>query len=278
MTFLSSKSIVELSKKKDIIEPFTVDAVKNGAYELSLGDEVFQTSDEPRTVRKLSGHEQICIEPGHFALLLTAETVKIPTDKIAFISIKATIKFQGLVNVSGFHVDPGFEGQLLFSVYNAGSYRIVLSRGSKYFPIWFAELDDEQEYAGVHKKQNRIPDETIAALSQGEINAPIVLNSKIDDVRLDADKRIGLLERDQKAIQYLSGTALGFVIALILKLGMDWYIFDGKVDKRVELKRQEVALDSAINAHLKEKNRLILEMDSIEQIHNSKRTSTQFQK
>ncbi|WP_183560897.1 dCTP deaminase domain-containing protein [Mucilaginibacter sp. SP1R1] len=269
MSFLSSASLIDLNAAEQIITPFELSAVKNGAYELTLGDEVFQTNSSPRGVTKLTDHDEIYIEPGHFALLLTAETVKIPKDKIAFISIKASIKFKGLVNVSGFHVDPGFEGKLLFSVYNAGSYNIILSRGSKYFPIWFAELDGEQEYNGVHEAQNRIPDDPIAALSQGEINAPIVLSGKIDEVRQDADRRIGLLERDQKAIHYLSATALGIAITILLKLGIDWCFFNQGVNIRVDQKKQEMLIDSTINARLKEKKGLLLQIDSIQKIRRT---------
>ena len=50
------------------------------------------------------------IPPGQFAFLLTAETVTMPDNAIAFISIKARLKFNGLINISGFHVDPGYRG------------------------------------------------------------------------------------------------------------------------------------------------------------------------
>ncbi len=61
----------------------------------------------------------------------------------------------GLINVSGFHVDPGFKGKLLFSVYNAGTGPISMEKGEPYFLIWFAELalkDGEKDtYNGEHK-------------------------------------------------------------------------------------------------------------------------------
>lgn len=77
------------------------------------------------------------------------------------------MKFDGLVNVSGFHVNPGFEGKLLFLVYNEGPSTIVLSQGTSYFPIWFAELTESQEYHGTHEGQSEIPDDPVKPLSQG---------------------------------------------------------------------------------------------------------------
>jgi dCTP deaminase len=77
---------------------------------------------------------------------LTEEKVKIPFDAIAFISIKARIKFQGLMNASGFHVDPGYEGRLIFSVFNAGPLPIHLRRGQDCFLIWYANLDRDEKH------------------------------------------------------------------------------------------------------------------------------------
>ena len=133
MAFLGDKAILKSIQDNDVVKPFVDTRVKNGAYELSLGRQVFLTNSKSKEISKVEPEGIIHIEPGQFALLLTEETVKIPKDKIGFISVKAKIKFKGLVNVSGFHVDPDFKGKLLFSVYNAGPATIVLKRGENYF-------------------------------------------------------------------------------------------------------------------------------------------------
>jgi dCTP deaminase len=183
MAFLSTAGLKKLFLGESVIKPFDEAKIKNGSYELSLGSQVFQTGRKPRAVKKLKKNEKIYIEPGQFALLLTEEVVTIPEKKIAFISIKAKVKFEGLVNVSGFHVDPGFNGKLLFSVYNAGPSTIVLSQGTSYFPIWFAELDESQSYDGHHRDQSEIPDAAIRALSQGDVASPNELSKQIHEVK-----------------------------------------------------------------------------------------------
>lgn len=183
MAFIGTKNLSKLLISSDVIRPFDDSRIKNGAYEMSLGDQVFQTDSYPKKVKILINDEKIEIKPGQFALLLTKEYIKIPKNKIAFISIKASIKFKGLVNVSGFHVDPGFEGKLLFSVYNAGPSNIILSSGTPYFPIWFSELDETQEYKGNHNKQVNISDGPVESLSQGELASPSDLSKRIDEVK-----------------------------------------------------------------------------------------------
>ena len=60
---------------------------------------------------------------------------------MGFISLRTGLKFQGLINVSGFHVDPGFKGHLIYAVYNAGPSLIHLARGMNLFKIWFADIE-----------------------------------------------------------------------------------------------------------------------------------------
>jgi len=233
MAFLGTKSLTALLKASDVISPFDEERLKNGAYELSLGSQVFQTGTKPRAIKNLTKKEKIYIEPGQFALLLTEEKVKIPNEKIAFISIKASVKFNGLVNVSGFHVDPGFEGKLLFSVYNAGPSTIVLSQGTSYFPIWIAELSESQTYHGTHSGQDQIPDDPVRALSQGELASPNELSKRIDEVKNLKTK-----------IEWVFLAVLTLLIALSVKLWTDSNKLKEAVEFGYKKKTEEIASDS----------------------------------
>lgn len=251
MAFIGTNSLTQLLKNSDVIAPFDASKIKNGAYELSLGSQVFQTGVKPRAVKNLTPKEKIYIDPGQFALLLTEEKVKIPKDKIAFISIKARAKFNGLVNVSGFHVDPGFEGQLLFSVYNAGPSTIVLSQGTPYFPVWFAELNETQEYKGTHGGQSEIPDDPIKALSQGELASPNVLSERID--KLDLRKNY---------TQWLLITLIGILAGITLKLNWDSNKYKEGVESGYKMKVEELAKDSTFQKMQNELDAFKTELDS----------------
>lgn len=269
MAFIGNKSLQTLLPSLSVISDYDENRIKNGAYEMSLGSQVFQTDSSPRSVKNLNENEKIEIKPGQFALLLTKEYVTIPKDKIAFISIKAGIKFKGLVNVSGFHVDPGFEGNLLFSVYNAGPSIIVLSSGKPYFPIWFADLNESQDYNGKHEKQTLIPDEPVEALSQGELASPNVLSKRIEDYSNELDKRIKVIEKDQKANNYIAVTTIGIVIALVLKFMFDFVALDMGFNKGEESIRRVILSDSILKQNINERKVLIREIDSLKQIKRS---------
>lgn len=130
-----------------IAGPYDTNNIDCAAYTLHVGPEAFITPDHyesnpnQNTKRALGDKEPFNIPSGQFAFLLTEESVRISNRCIAFISMKASTKFKGLVNVSGFHVDPGYTGRLVFSVFNAGPMPIRLQRGMPLFLMWVADLD-----------------------------------------------------------------------------------------------------------------------------------------
>ncbi len=190
MAFWGSKTIIEQQELNEIILPFDPDQVKYGRYQLKVGSEAFVTVDDVK--RQINVNEQISIAPGQFAIILTEEKVTIPHDAIAFISIRYGIKLRGLVNVSGFHVDPGFSGKLKFAVYNAGPRPIALTRGEPAFLIWFSKMnghDNDDTYNGSHNHQDQISSDDINNL-HGKVASPSALNEKIEDMRKDFEKII----------------------------------------------------------------------------------------
>ena len=158
MAFWSTQRVrAEQQQLGNLIDPFDPNRVQQGAYELALSREVI-TAPPVKGPRCDGVGPALEIPPGEFALLFTQEKVTIPPAVIAFISIKAAVKFDGLVNISGFHVDPGFSGRLKFSVYNAGNESIFLDYEREAFLIWFSDLDAPtvEPYAGSHQNQDRI--------------------------------------------------------------------------------------------------------------------------
>lgn len=107
-------------------------------YKLRLGDEVYLSTDD--LPKALKNGEFIIIKPGDFALLITKEEVHLPKNVMAFISMRFDYKQKGLINVSGFHVDPCYKGKLIFSAFNAGAKDIVIRKGDAVFMIFFQSI------------------------------------------------------------------------------------------------------------------------------------------
>lgn len=216
MSFWSTEKL-KSELTEHIISPYSEAHIKYGAYELSLGKEYYTTSEGTRTKKKLTDGEQLSIEPGQFALLTTDETVNIPAKNLCFISIKAGIKFRGLVNVSGFHVDPGYKGRLKFSVYNAGSQSINITHGKPLFMIWFAEFDaiTKDTYNGKNGGDEAITSDDVMKLT-GDVPSPAQLYDELKETK----RRIDVLEGLKKTKAEFWRNFIIAITAVIFSFGL----------------------------------------------------------
>lgn len=222
MPFWTSQTI--RGKGATLVEPFHVAQLDTCAYELSLGPEAYVTGGEPgQKVFLTEEAPQLVIPPGQFALLLTEEFISIPLNTIGFISVKFSLKRRGLVNISGFHVDPGFHGRLIFSVYNSGGTEICISRGDPVFPLWIADLREQTDkpYGNGHSRQDQyeISNNDIMAIGARAEFSPAALSNRIDGINNHVNDVERRLEEHLQRIRNWGRTAIAIVGTLAAAAG-----------------------------------------------------------
>ena len=158
---------------------------------------------------------------------------------------------KGLVNVSGFHVDPGFEGRLIFSVYNAGPRSIILDHGSKCFMIWFAKLSTSADaHKGTHKDQNGIKSKYIEAL-KGNLASPNVL---LDRIKSNENKLTNVLW----ALTLLIGLGITLTVKALydehrFNEGYKAGVISNSVNEEIEAAEIKKLISSKVDSVLKAK-------------------------
>lgn len=131
--------LVEVGTELARREPDVAQRVGPWNYDLHLGEQVCLSSSAQ--LQRLAWGDDITIGSGEFALLTTEEVLHLPLDIVGFISLRFSTAVKGLVNISGRHVDPGYHGLIVFSVYNASPSPCVIARGDAIFMIVFSRLD-----------------------------------------------------------------------------------------------------------------------------------------
>jgi dCTP deaminase len=199
MAFWSGQTLRSRAESEGLIEPFDASLVSCSAYELKVGGEAFVTRDKTDQALEIiqgrtPGHlvpgsnETISIPSGQFALLITEERVRIPHDSIGLISMKAGKKWQGLINVSGFHVDPGFHDRLIFGVFNAGPQMLIIKPGEPFFLLFYVTLDKTADAKSVYKKEgdfSHIPSRLMQGMS-ASVPTIYKLNDNVKELREEA--------------------------------------------------------------------------------------------
>ena len=189
-------------------EQFSEDRIDCAALKLSIGRESFVTRGQQRFNKrqgKLNLSNEISlgrrnvslpwinssfeIPSGQFAYIITEEKIAIPDYCLGFISLSTGTKFKGLINVSGFHVDPGYNGHLIYAVYNASPNSIFLSREDRVFSLWIADLAGATgEYSFPGTAKNSLDSNLISSVS-----APVHSVSEFSERLNNLEGKIGLL-------------------------------------------------------------------------------------
>ena len=214
--FLTGKEIAERHKKTPIFDkdPTGNDTCDDNQlnnleadgkimYDLRLGSEVY-VSTKNAPIKLSEENPYIAIGPGEFAILTTYEFLHVPPDLVGFISLRFRWAGQGLINISGFHVDPTYKGYVVFSVYNASPRNVVLKYKDGVFMILFAYLT--RPVKGERKS--------------GYKTLPLDLISSVKGPPLSLwslDKRIRKLETRLEVFILIAGTVLAGLIAFFLK-------------------------------------------------------------
>jgi len=218
MSFWSGEKLLA---NPSVVVDFDAQQVDVNAYNFRMGDCYFVTGDgrnsENKTKMFLEKGQPFLIPLGQFAYLLSKETLEVPSNAMAFISMRTGIKFKGLINVSGFHVDPGYTGKLIYSAYNASPSPIQICEGDPIFKVWFADLDrtSEKEHLFEGQGQNGISNDLIGGMSR-EIYSLQSMAVKIQNLENKLDQKLA----EQKPIianltNLWSAISTGVVLVLI---------------------------------------------------------------
>ncbi|MBA7638401.1 dCTP deaminase, dUMP-forming [subsurface metagenome] len=202
--FLTGKEINEQVRSILGQEDNKVEAV---SCRLHLGDEVYVSGEDcPKYLSENDPH--VSLPRGQFALLLTRESINMPKNLFGLISIRMGKKEQGLINISGFHVAPGFKGKLIFSVFNAGPTDVVLRYGDDMFVMFLYRLHHEaplENTSETHEGQEHLPVHIVTSLKGTSASLA------------DVDKRVGRLEVTIRILELLLIAAAIAVLAVFLR-------------------------------------------------------------
>jgi dCTP deaminase len=121
-----------------IIDPFVTEHIQAASYDLCLGEQAYVSGKD----RVINIQEQSSLElkPGQFAVVITSEKIRLPSDVSADIGISSYWTRKGILLLHGPQIDPGYEGRLVFGLYNASTRPSEISYKHRFCTIIFHRL------------------------------------------------------------------------------------------------------------------------------------------
>ncbi len=162
---LSNEKILELVKKKSLIENFDINCVESAGYDLRVGRIYKITSDSHLGVRdrknpkimeikfnskfsefrsfdfpKENRIKKYKLKPDQYILIETIERVNIPENILARILPRSTLFRCGCSLITAV-VDPGYRGTLTLGLKNLSEFNFEFEKGSRVAQIVFETVD-----------------------------------------------------------------------------------------------------------------------------------------
>lgn len=123
-----------------IVEGFDPGSLQTTSYDFRIGAKaIVGGSGNEIDLKK----DRLVIEPGSYAGIISFEKVKLPNNVFAQIGSKRKFSYEGIILLTGSIIDPGYEGHLLFGLYNASTKKVVLPIRTKICNVVFTRLPRE---------------------------------------------------------------------------------------------------------------------------------------
>lgn len=195
--FLVDEDIRALVQEKKLIEPahFDENSLQGCTYDVRIGDKALlggrgQEVDLTDTVLEIA--------PGAYAGVISMEKVTLPKNVFATLGAKRKFSYDGLVLLSGSHVDPGYSGHLLFGIFNGSPKRRFLRRLEKIVSLTFmmtGKAPARVASADPYLSRGDFPPDFLKSLGEMEVLPYVELNRRISELEkiqsdiLDLKKR-----------------------------------------------------------------------------------------
>jgi len=239
--FWAGEKIRHYFPKEEIVSYYDPGKIDCNSYPLSIGPRFYVTSDFSggrsnvgiQQFKSDAKHRSVgsgSIPSGHFAFLETRECINMPKNAMGFISLKTKkAKFRGLVNVSGFHVDPGYTGHLVFAVFNAGSSPIIIDENEVFFQLWIADIDISIErpresinVKGINPKDTYLDSDIVKHLS-----APLLSLQDFSDQMNRLRIEINEIQSKVSAASTVRNYTIGLVGVLLAAMSIGVAVYFG---------------------------------------------------
>jgi len=173
------------------LSDFSEKCLQPASYDMRVGEEGFTLS--AGRVISIQNEGVLEIQPGDFALVMTHEKLRLPTNMLGRFGLRSEYARTGLLATAGPQVDPGFEGKLVIGIVNFSSQSIKLPYLKRFctLELQWLRCSASAPYAGPYQGQEHLTDEIISRIPKEPFPLAVMLIRQLAAV----SPSLGLAER-----------------------------------------------------------------------------------
>jgi dCTP deaminase len=194
---LSDKEILDLIQEGYLIEKetFSQSSVEASSYDLRAGKRgIIGGGGQEVDLEK----QHLEISPGGYAGIVSLEKMKLPKQVAARLGAKRALSYDGIILLTGSIVDPGYEGHLLFGLYNASQKKVLIRHGKKICNIVFEKLHVEpskEVEPDFNLLKGEFPDKFIEGMYNMEVLPWMQISERVKQIESITSEIIDLKKR-----------------------------------------------------------------------------------
>lgn len=177
MTILNHQEISRRCQEEKLIDHFKPRMCKGASYDLILGDEYYifdpkKCSSTKFKAKPLEINESLKIPPGEVCYAITYESLLMPNDLTAILSLPMGLIKKGLMLTKQPPIDQGYRGKIVCMLYNLSANEVSIKRGDKILTIEFIKLNQptdihyEGSYQGLQSLSGFLEEPITSGLHQ----------------------------------------------------------------------------------------------------------------
>ena len=240
---LTSHTIEGLSCEdgKDLIVPFKSEHLRGSSYDLTIGDEYYigeNNKRRPLTTERLRPSQSFTVPPHAICFILTEESINLPRDITAKISLRMTHIYEGMMLTSQPPFDPGYRGKVIIMLHNLSSSSVHFKQGERVATIEFSRLDEPSKDMKPHRSVQTL---------QSQLGKP--LTSSLSEIA-------SVSNRARDKVDSLVNQTLIFVTIILAAMTAPGIITYSLMSSRLDDQKVQIKdLSESLASHIAEINR-----------------------
>lgn len=144
------------------------------------------------------------LSPGSYGGIISLECFKLPSNVCGRIGSKRALSYDGIILLTGAIVDPGYEGHLLFGIYNASQKKVLIRVGRKLCTIVFERLSKspaKQAPINPNLLNGNFPDEFLDKIANMDVLPWMQISDRVKQIEQITKDILDLRSRYEDVLQ-----------------------------------------------------------------------------
>ncbi|MES2927744.1 MAG: hypothetical protein V4843_13035 [Pseudomonadota bacterium] len=219
---IPSQTIRQLCEqsKPPLIDYFEIDNLRASSYDLTVGTEYYIGQERATStlhVELLKRHQSFSIPPHAVCFILSAESINLPDNITAKVSLRMSHIYAGLVLTAQPPFDPRYEGKVIVMLHNLSSDAVHMKNGDRLATIEFMRVELAPHFNKPHRSVHGL---------EGQLSKPVV--SSLGEIARRSDSA-------HDKVNWMASQMLIFVALIVAVLAVPgFFSFNSLLEKTKE--------------------------------------------